>query len=71
MKNKNNLFRILAKALGEKSGKNDKEADQIAIVRIFIFLSIFITNCFIIANAIRHWNDIDYSSSTMEVICNK
>ena len=51
------MFRLIAKSLGEKSGKDDKEADKIAIIRLFMFLSIFITNCFIIANAIRHWND--------------
>lgn len=54
---KKTAWRLLAKALGEKSGKNDKEADKIALIRFTMFLSIFITNCFIIANAIRHWND--------------
>jgi len=48
---------LLAKALGEKAGKNDKEADRVALIRLVMFLSIFITNCFIIANTIRHWND--------------
>jgi len=48
---------LLAKALGEKSGKNDNEADRIALIRLVMFLSIFITNCFIVANAVRHWND--------------
>jgi hypothetical protein len=47
------MFRLIAKALGEKSGKNNQEADKIAFVRILIFLSIFITNGFIIFNAIR------------------
>ena len=58
MKNKNkNLLYYIYCALGEKSGKNDKEADKIAAIRFFMFLSIFITNGFIIANAIRHWDD--------------
>ena len=57
MKKRKTVFRLIAKSLGEKSGKDDKEADKIAIIRLFMFLSIFITNCFIIANAIRHWND--------------
>jgi len=48
---------LLAKSLGEKAGKTDKEADRIALIRLVMFLSIFITNCFIVANAIRHWND--------------
>jgi len=56
-KKKKTVWRLIAKALGEKSGKNDKEADKIALIRLFMFLSILITNCFIVANAIRHWND--------------
>ena len=57
MKNRKSVWRLIAKALGEKSGKNDREADKIALIRLFMFLSIFITNSFIVANAIRHWND--------------
>ena len=51
------LWRVWAKALGEQSGKSDKEADTIARIRTFIFLQLVITNCFIIAGNIRHWND--------------
>jgi|688.fasta_scaffold112705_1 hypothetical protein len=50
---KSNLWKIVAKSLGEKSGKTDKEADQIALIRLIMFLSIFITNAFIIYNALR------------------
>jgi hypothetical protein len=50
---KKTVFRLIAKSLGEKAGKDDKEADKIAIIRILMFLSIFITNCFIIFNAVR------------------
>jgi hypothetical protein len=57
MKKRKNAWRLLAKALGEKSGKNNAEADRIALIRLVMFMSIFITNCFIVANAIRHWND--------------
>ena len=51
------LWRVWAKALGEKSGKSDKEADTIARIRTFIFIQLVITNCFIIAGNVRHWND--------------
>lgn len=51
------MWRIIAKALGEKAGKNNNEANQIAIVRLLMFLSIFITNSFIVFGVIRHWND--------------
>lgn len=57
MKKQKNAWRLLAKALGEKASKCDKEADKVAFIRLVMFLSIFITNCFIVANAIRHWND--------------
>lgn len=57
MKKQKNAWRLLAKALGEKASKCDKEADRVALIRLVMFLSIFITNCFIVANAVRHWND--------------
>ena len=50
---KSNLWRLIAKSLGEKSGKTDKEADQVALIRLLMFLSIFITNGFIVYNALR------------------
>ena len=49
------LWRIWAKALGEKAGKTDAEADQIACIRTVIVLIYVITNFFIIAGVIRHW----------------
>jgi hypothetical protein len=57
MKNRKTLWRLLAKSLGEKASKCDREADRVALIRLVMFLSIFITNCFIVANALRHWND--------------
>ena len=51
------LWRIWAKALGDKSGKSDREADFIALIRTLIFVQLVVTNCFIVAGNIRHWND--------------
>jgi hypothetical protein len=51
-----NLWRIWVKALGAKTGRTTKEADQVAVVRTCIVLSYIITNCFIIAGVIKHWN---------------
>ena len=54
MKNRNkSLLYYIYCALGEKSGKNNKEADKIALIRLLMFLSIFVTNAFIVFNAIR------------------
>jgi hypothetical protein len=50
------LWRLWAKALGEKTGDTDREADRIACIRSVIVLSYIITNCFIIAGVVRHWN---------------
>jgi hypothetical protein len=49
------LWRLWAKALGEKSGATDQEADSVALVRTVIILIYIITNLFIIAGVIRHW----------------
>jgi hypothetical protein len=48
-------WRLWAKALGEKSGATDQEADRVAFVRTAIVLCYIITNLFIIAGVIRHW----------------
>ena len=58
MKTKKTLWRLWAKAIGEKASKDDKESDVIASVRTIIFLTYLITNVFIIAGVVRHWNDI-------------
>lgn len=50
-----NLWRVWAKALGEKSGASDREADYIAIVRSVIVVLNFITCLFIIAGVIHNW----------------
>ena len=64
MRKRKTFWRLLAKSLGEKASKCDKEADKVALIRLVMFLSIFITNCFIVANAIRHWND----KTTIQVV---
>jgi hypothetical protein len=62
-----NLWRLWAKALGEKAGKNDDESDKIALIRTIIFISYLTTNLFIIANAVRHWNS-NQQNKTIKVI---
>jgi hypothetical protein len=49
------MWRLWAKALGEKTGKSDKEADRVAIIRTLIVLAYLVTNAFIVAGVIRHW----------------
>ena len=55
------MWRIWAKALGEKYGRTDREADTIAGIRTLIFVSYMVTNIAIVANAVRHWNNINYT----------
>jgi hypothetical protein len=50
-----NIWRLWAKALGEKAGSTDQEADRIAAIRTVIILVYLITNMFIVAGVIRHW----------------
>ena len=58
MSKRKSAWRIWAKALGAKEGKNDREADIIAGIRTLIFVSYMVTNMAIVANAVRHWNDM-------------
>ncbi len=51
-------WRLWAKALGEKDGRTDREADTIAGIRTFILISYMVTNVAIVANAVRHWDDM-------------
>jgi hypothetical protein len=51
------VWKWFAMALGEKASKCDKESDVVARIRAAIFLTYLITNCFIIAGVVRHWND--------------
>ena len=61
------LWRLWAKALGEKDGRTDREADTIAGIRTFILISYMVTNVAIVANAVRHWDDV--KSGTPVVQC--
>ena len=53
----NQLWRLWCKALGEKATNDDREADNIACIRTFIFVTYLITNVCIVAGVVRHWND--------------
>lgn len=49
------MWRLWAKALGQKEGITNREADVIAVIRTSIVLLYIVTNLFIIAGIIRHW----------------
>lgn len=50
-------WRLWAKAIGEKAHKRDRVADKVAVIRTAIFTTYLITNAFIVAGVLRHWND--------------
>ena len=43
-KYKNTIWRLIAKSLGEKAGKDNKEADRVALIRLLIMLQLILTN---------------------------
>jgi hypothetical protein len=49
------MWRIWAKALGDKTGKSNREADLIAIIRTIIVLVYLGTNIMIVTGIIHHW----------------
>ena len=50
------MWKIWCKALGTKEGKNNREADAVAVIRTLILLGYMITNSFIVAGVVRHWD---------------
>lgn len=59
MKNKTkSVWRLICYALGSKVGKDNQEADIVAIIRLLFVLQVIVTNSFIIAGVIRHYNDV-------------
>ena len=62
MSKRKSAWRIWAKALGAKEGRDDREADIIAGIRTIILICYMVTNVAIVANAVRHWNDVDYQT---------
>lgn len=51
------LWRLIAKALGEKASPENQEADLVAVIRLLILCSYLITNTIICLGVWRHWND--------------
>ena len=51
------LWRVWAKALGARESNCHREADMVALMRTFIFMSYLATNVFIVAGVVRRWND--------------
>jgi len=56
MKRLSRMWHYWAKALGEKASDDPGEADKVALIRTAIVLCYIMTNCFIVAGVIRHWN---------------
>lgn len=49
------MWRLWAKALGEKASHDKSEADKVAVIRTIIVLIYIITNLFIVSGIIHHW----------------
>ena len=65
-----NIWKIWKDALGSFQDETTKNYDNIiCVIRSFIFLQLVITNCFIVAGNIRHWND-HYTPPHYEHLCN-
>ena len=67
MKNKKSLWRLWAKAIGEKASKDDRESDHVAHIRTLIFGTYLLTNLFIIAGVIRHWNKHEIPGCILQI----
>lgn len=50
-----NMWRLWAKALGEKAFDSKKDADRVAVIRTIIVGVNFITCFFIMTNIVHNW----------------
>jgi hypothetical protein len=57
------IWRLWAKALGDKATSSNREADIVALIRTVIVSVYIMTNIVIVAGVIRHWNDGRVSSA--------
>ena len=65
------MWKVWKYALGSFQDETTKKYDDIiCVIRSFIFLQLVITNCFIVAGNIRHWND-HYTPPHYEHFCDK
>ena len=56
------MWRLWAKALGQKEGRDEREADKIAIIRSIIMFQLVVTNMFIISGNVKNlFFDTKYS----------
>ncbi len=63
------LFRIWKYSLGSFSdSKTERYDDWIALIRTIIFVSYMVTNSFIVAGVVRHWNGNDCVVNDTEYI---
>lgn len=49
------IWRTWARALGEKTGETDKEADKVARIRTTIVLYAVTVDTFILLNILKNW----------------
>lgn len=49
------MWRLWARALGEKVGEDNKRADKVAFIRTIIILQAIVTNVLIAINIIINW----------------
>jgi len=61
------IFRVWKYSLGSFSdSKTEKYDNWIASIRTVIFVSYMVTNCFICAGVVRHWNNVPNVSNYTE-----
>lgn len=49
------MWKLWAKAMGEKASSDDREADVVAYIRTGIVLIYVVANFFLMAGVIKHW----------------
>ena len=57
------FWKVWADSLGSKAQPDDDHhSDRVAMVRTIVLLAYLLTNAFIVAGVVRHWNDVPPTS---------
>ena len=60
------MWKVWKYALGSFQDETTKKYDNIIfVVRTFILLAYLVTNCFIVAGVIRHWNKQSWEENSV------
>ena len=61
------MWHLWSKALGQKATEYNKDANKVVIIRTVVLAAYMISNAFIVAGVVKHWNDDSNNSAELQI----